>query len=92
MQKTIHAIISGRVQGVSYRAWTVQTASILRLDGWVRNRADGTVEAVFSGDGETITKMLEACHKGPPAARVTDIHTKEISDIPEKGFRHLPTV
>jgi acylphosphatase len=92
MPKTIHAIISGRVQGVSYRAWTVQTASILRLDGWVRNRSDGTVEAVFSGEEETVMKMLEACHIGPSAARVTNIKTDEIQEMPEKGFRHLPTL
>lgn len=67
----IRVVISGRVQGVGYRAWTVAKAGELKLKGWVRNRSDGTVEAVFSG--EHIDAMIEACKEGPPAARVTGI-------------------
>lgn len=92
MRKSLHVIISGRVQGVSYRAWTVQTASLLHLDGWVRNRSDGTVEAVFSGEERTVIQMIEACRIGPKAARVTDVQTQETEAVTEKGFRHLPTV
>lgn len=88
----IHAIISGRVQGVSYRAWTVDKATSLGIDGWVRNLSDGTVEAVFSGEQSVIDAMLEACKQGPIAAKVTSINTQESTEAPQKGFRHLPTL
>ncbi|MCW8915328.1 MAG: acylphosphatase [Magnetovibrio sp.] len=77
-----HAIISGRVQGVWYRAWTRKAALKIGLKGWVRNRTDGTVEAVFCGTGEQITEMLKRCQKGPPLARVQAIHHTE-TEIPE---------
>ncbi len=87
-----HAIISGRVQGVWYRAWTQKAARKIGLKGWVRNRTDGTVEAVFCGTDAQIQEILNACHKGPPLARVTTInHTP--TDIPEQdGFELLSTV
>lgn len=78
-------MISGRVQGVWYRAWTVKEATALGLDGWVRNRADGTVEAVFSGEDTNVGAMLEACKTGPRLARVKDIVTVSC-EPPEKGF------
>ena len=65
-----HVIVRGRVQGVGYRAWTEDTALRYDLEGWVRNRRDGTVEAVFSGPDERVEAMLEACRHGPSAARV----------------------
>ncbi|MGE4374054.1 MAG: acylphosphatase [Xanthobacter sp.] len=69
----VRVMISGRVQGVSYRAWCARTAQRLCLSGWVRNRLNGQVEAVFSGSAADITTMLEACQKGPAAARVENI-------------------
>lgn len=90
--KTVHVIISGKVQGVSYRAWTVETATALGLNGWVRNRRDGTVEAVFSGSQGAIDAILADCKEGPPAARVSDIKILPTTDIPEMGFRQLPTM
>ena len=66
-------VISGRVQGVGYRAWTEYTAIELGLEGWVRNRRDGTVEALFAGPHEAVEAMLEACRQGPPGARVEAI-------------------
>lgn len=66
-------IISGRVQGVWYRAWTRQEAIKRKLDGWVRNRRDGTVEALFSGSADQIDDMILACREGPPMALVDDI-------------------
>jgi len=63
-------VIRGRVQGVGYRAWTEYTALDLGLEGWVRNRRDGTVEALFAGPQEAVDEMLETCHQGPPGARV----------------------
>lgn len=71
--KSVHAIISGRVQGVGYRAWTVDTAKSLGLCGWVRNRADSTVEAVFQGDDGQCRRMLDECRHGPLYSRVIDV-------------------
>jgi len=72
-----HVIIHGRVQGVGYRAWTEYTALENGLEGWVRNRRDGTVEAVFSGSAEMVAAMVEACRRGPPGARIHAIHESE---------------
>ena len=68
-----HVLIHGRVQGVGYRAWTEDTARELGVQGWVCNRNDGAVEAVFAGPGEAVAKMIEACRKGPYGAHVTGI-------------------
>ena len=65
-----HVIIRGRVQGVGYRAWTEYTARDHGLEGWVRNRRDGSVEAVFAGPSEAVDAMVAACRRGPPGARV----------------------
>lgn len=88
----IHLIIHGRVQGVGYRAWTGSTARKAGLKGWVRNRMDGTVEAVFIGDAASIEQMIEACHKGPLSARVDKIERAEWTDMSPEDFRQLPTV
>lgn len=90
--KTVRAIISGRVQGVWFRAWTAGEADKLGLSGWVRNRTDGTVEALFSGPAETVDAMLLKCRNGPPLARVEHIAT-EPADTPERaGFHKLSSV
>jgi acylphosphatase len=68
--KAVRVRIHGRVQGVCYRAWTVERARQLELAGWVRNRVDGSVEALFAGPGERVERMLDDCRRGPPAARV----------------------
>jgi acylphosphatase len=65
-----HVVIRGRVQGVGYRAWTEYTALERGLAGWVRNRRDGSVEAVFSGPSEAVAEMVDACRRGPPGARI----------------------
>ncbi|WP_134495803.1 acylphosphatase [Microvirga pakistanensis] len=65
-----HVLIHGRVQGVGFRAWTQHQAQLHGLKGWVRNRHDGSVEAVFSGPGEMVEVMLKACHKGPAGSLV----------------------
>ncbi|MCS7216046.1 MAG: acylphosphatase [Thermodesulfovibrio sp.] len=84
--KRAHLFISGRVQGVFYRAFTEEIASSLRLNGWVRNLRDGRVEAVFEGDEEKISIAIQRCKEGPPHARVDNIET--IWEEPEglKGF------
>ncbi len=75
MEKTrAHVTIEGRVQGVFFRHHTRETALRLRVTGWVRNRGDGSVEAVFEGEKESVAKVIRWCHQGPPAARVTKVH------------------
>jgi acylphosphatase len=63
-------VIHGRVQGVGFRAWTEVRALECGLEGWVRNRRDGSVEALFVGLEAAVTAMIEACRSGPPGARV----------------------
>ncbi len=88
----MRVIVSGRVQGVGYRAWAVTEARKLGLNGWVRNRHDGSVEMVLSGDDGSIRQMIGACHAGPPFARVdTVIETvTDESDVPG-GFEQRLT-
>lgn len=92
MTKAIHLVIHGRVQGVGYRAWTGSVARKLGLKGWVRNRTEGTVEAVFIGDAKTIEHMVKHCHTGPMNARVDKIERGEWTDLSPSDFRQLPTV
>jgi acylphosphatase len=66
-----HVYVSGLVQGVSFRWYAIQQARTKGLGGWVRNLADGRVEAVFEGPPEAVEAMVRWCHDGPPAARVT---------------------
>jgi acylphosphatase len=73
--RAVHVRITGRVQGVGYRGWTVDEARRRGLSGWVRNLADGDVEAVFSGSAESIDDMVAACRRGPSLAHVTNIIT-----------------
>ncbi len=69
-QVRAHAIIHGRVQGVFFRAETQRTAQKYSVFGWVRNKADGTVEAVFEGEENKVISVLEWCRQGPPSAIV----------------------
>ena len=91
--RAVHVRISGRVQGVWFRAWTVDLANDFGLDGWVRNRADGTVEALFAGPVPQVEKMIAHCHEGLPAARVDEVVREDADHQPHtgKGFRQLPT-
>lgn len=83
--------IEGRVQGIGFRAWTAREAATLGLDGWVRNCRDGTVEALFAGDADTVRRMVSACRRGPTMAHVTRL-SEEAADEPDTpGFRTLPT-
>src|SRR3954471_16730366 len=90
--RSVRLIIQGRVQGVSYRYWTVTEATARGLDGWVRNRRDGNVEAFLSGPAAAVDEMIAACRHGPRGARVTDIDAKEETVRAERGFQQLPTV
>ena len=89
--KQVRVIVSGRVQGVWYRGWTVDEAAARGLDGWVRNRRDGTVEAVFSGPADKVDAMIEACWNGPPPARVDAVETFDYAGPVDPGFRQLPS-
>lgn len=85
-EQVVQVVISGRVQGVWYRAWTREEARGLGLRGWVRNRADGTVEALFAGEEAVVAEMLARCQEGPERARVTAVsHVTVDSDVPA-GF------
>lgn len=77
--RRIHAIVSGRVQGVSYRASTASEARRLGAVGWVRNRSDGTVELEAEGPEETISQLLAWCQQGPPSAEVSGVAIDEIA-------------
>jgi acylphosphatase len=89
--ESVHVIISGRVQGVGYRVWTRSQARQKGLKGWVRNRADGTVEAVFAGDSAQIKAMLEACYDGPLASRVKTITSQPWQGEIPSDFEQRPT-
>ena len=67
-------LIEGRVQGVFFRYRTQETALKLDLKGWVKNRRDGSVEAVYEGDREKVEQIIQWCHRGPSEARVTKVH------------------
>lgn len=84
--KTLTLRIHGRVQGVWYRGWTVKQANALGLSGWVRNRPDGTVEALVHGPADSVDDLVRRCHEGPPAARVDSVDQAPAADIPEPGF------
>jgi len=90
-RKAVLARISGRVQGVWYRGWTVEKATALGLNGWVRNRADGTVEALFAGPAAAVDSMLAACREGPPAALVRDVAVEPAEDPGSGPFEQRPT-
>ncbi len=83
VRKRLH--ITGRVQGVAFRASTVATARVLGLSGWVANRADGSVEAVAEGNDADVAAFVRWCHHGPPAARVARVDVAE-----ESGQGALP--
>jgi len=72
-----YVLVRGRVQGVGYRAWTEYTALERGLQGWVRNRRDGCVEAVFIGSDDVVAAMIEACRNGPASARVDVLDHRE---------------
>lgn len=88
-----HLSITGKVQGVGYRAWFAAQAQALQLSGWVRNRHDGSVEALVIGDARAIDDMLDRARRGPPSARVGQVLVQDSEPIlgDQSGFRMLPT-
>lgn len=90
--KAVRVRVEGLVQGVWYRAWTTEQAGKLGLDGWVRNRHDGSVEAVFSGPEDQVDAMIEMCRQGSPLSRVESIEVTEETETVESGFSARSTV
>lgn len=88
----LHVIVEGRVQGVGFRAFLEREAKARGLRGWVRNRSDGSVEAVFSGEEEDVESMLVACHRGPRMSLVRAVKRQDHPPGDWKGFEVWPTV
>lgn len=91
-RKAVRLRISGKVQGVWFRAWTVQEAEARGLDGFVRNRLDGTVEALLVGEDAAVEEMIRLCRQGPSRAAVTGVEIEPAQGITAKGFTQKPTV
>lgn len=77
--RAVRVRISGQVQGVGYRNWTEATARACGLTGWVRNRADGSVEALFQGAAEQVQQIVADCWRGPVSAHVSHVEIEEVS-------------
>ena len=92
MNRALRITITGRVQGVGFRYWVLEEATALSLSGWVRNRRDGSVEAVISGPSDRIDAMLARCRSGPAAARVVDIAVADTSDTAPSPFEIRATI
>jgi acylphosphatase len=90
-QRSVHVRITGRVQGVGYRLWAEYVAAELGLTGWVRNRRDGSVEALFAGPADAVTEMLARCRDGPRSAVVAAVTVVEEGSPAPGGFEVLPT-
>lgn len=90
---TVRVRIVGLVQGVWFRGWTVAEARRRGLAGWVRNRLDGSVEALFAGEEEAVEAMIASCRRGPGAARVRSVErfAATTDELRGDGFVHLPT-
>jgi acylphosphatase len=91
-------MVTGRVQGVGYRAWVEHRARAHGLEGWVRNRRDGSVEALFAGPAEVVSEMVARCRRGPSSARVETVQDEptgpDALNLRRAGerFSVLPTV
>jgi acylphosphatase len=87
-----HLVIAGRVQGVGYRLWAKREARRCGLRGWVRNRSDGSVEALVIGDAAEIDAFVKACHSGPSMARVDAVQREPAADDGTPGFEERATL
>lgn len=88
----LRLVIIGRVQGVGFRAWTCRQARRRAVRGWVRNRGDGSVEALVIGDADAVEAMVEACASGPALAEVRELRRHPAEDDGSAGFHERPTV
>lgn len=85
-------LIRGRVQGVGFRDWMMRKARELGVSGWVRNRSDGTVEALLAGDPAAVEELLRACRRGPRSAQVTSIEERLADPPDDAGFHFWPSL
>ncbi len=93
MRVTLTVRIRGLVQGVGYRAWLAREARARGIAGWVRNRRDGSVEALLTGPEPMVRELIEACRRGPPAARVEAVETAAGEAAGDRDeFEVLPTL
>jgi acylphosphatase len=95
--RIVRLMITGRVQGIGFRAFVEYEATRRRLRGWVRNRRDGAVEATIAGPAEAVEAVIDACRRGPPSARVDFVDVQEEEQtaleelLPGEEFSLLPT-
>ena len=89
--RTVRVIVRGRVQGVGFRAWAEDQAIPLKLAGWVRNRRDGTVEAILSGDEAAVEEMIATLREGPRPAYVSAVEVEDSAEAVGASFKALPT-
>ena len=89
-RKAVRLVIRGRVQGVWFRAWTVEQARELGLDGWVRNRADGAVEAAVAGPPDKVDRLVVLARRGPPLAKVSAVTVEPETAPIDPGFSQHP--
>ena len=92
LTKTVRVRVSGRVQGVWFRGWITEMVKLIGVSGWVRNRRDGTVEALFSGDAGAVDEMIELCRDGPTHARVDRVDVLVEPDYDGTGFETRTTM
>ena len=90
-ERVVHVTVTGLVQGVSYRAWVEREALSRGISGWVRNRRDGSVEAVFAGNHAAVEAIVAACRTGPRMAEVHEVIASDTAEPAGSGFRVLPT-
>ena len=93
-RRVVRLIVRGRVQGVGFRAFVEDEANLLALDGWVRNRRDGTVEALVAGPASDVEALIAAARRGPPASRVeaVEVGNADAAELMGRsGFLTLPT-
>lgn len=89
---SVRLLISGRVQGVGFRAWAARKAAGLGLSGWVRNLTDGRVEALVHGPSVDVARFIQLCHRGPMMAQVDTVDARpDNATSVDPGFRQLPT-
>jgi acylphosphatase len=84
--------IEGSVQAVGYRNFMIEEARKLGIDGWVRNRTDGSVEALVSGETKAVEALIAACARGPEGSRIKHIDMEKVEPPAEKGFNRRPSI
>lgn len=90
--KSVKIRIRGRVQGVFFRAWVKDKADQLRIQGWIRNRLDGDVEALLIGEARAVDVLIAECRQGPPTAQVDDVKVETALALAAASFEIKPTV